>query len=307
MCNLYKSTPRDRINARHLVTLPELVYADTIAPLKPAPFVMAHGAIAVGQWGMIPPNSKTRIPTGKEGRRMSTNNARTDYFVQAVDFSSQQVVLRLRTDNFGAETYWELRDDVGNVLDHGGNEAVGPDGGGKYFSISGGPGAYDDLAFIKDTLDLPAPGCYAIHFVDAYGDGMCCEFGSGFYRLFNLDGSTVPILWGGEFEAYDHRGFGAQGSISGTAAADSAFLDWQLFPNPASAEVHLILQLPAPTAVTGLVYNAQGQVIYRQVRSPGAGAQDWTIPVAGWPSGLYLLELQAGGQRATRSFVVQPE
>ena len=237
----------------------------------------------------------------------TTNNARTDYFVQAVDFSSQQVVLRLRTDNFGAETYWELRDDVGNVLDHGGNEAVGPDGGGKYFSISGGPGAYDDLAFIKDTLDLPAPGCYAIHFVDAYGDGMCCEFGSGFYRLFNLDGSTVPILWGGEFEAYDHRGFGAQGSISGAAAADSAFLDWQLFPNPASAEVHLILQLPAPTAVTGLVYNAQGQVIYRQVRSPGAGAQDWTIPVAGWPSGLYLLELQAGGQRATRSFVVQPE
>ena len=78
MCDLYKSTPRDRINARHLVTLPELVYADTIAPLKPAPFVMAHGAIAVGQWGMIPPNSKTRIPTGKEGRRMSTNNARTE-------------------------------------------------------------------------------------------------------------------------------------------------------------------------------------------------------------------------------------
>jgi putative SOS response-associated peptidase YedK len=78
MCNLYKSTPRDRINARHLVTLPELLYADTIAPLKPAPFVMAQGASAVGQWGMIPPNSKTRIPTGKEGRRMSTNNARTE-------------------------------------------------------------------------------------------------------------------------------------------------------------------------------------------------------------------------------------
>lgn len=78
MCNLYKSTPRDMINARHLVKLPELLYADVIAPLKPAPFVMAHGASAVGQWGMIPPNSKTRTPTGKEGRRMSTNNARTE-------------------------------------------------------------------------------------------------------------------------------------------------------------------------------------------------------------------------------------
>ena len=127
----------------------------------------------------------------------TTNNARTNYFVQASDFNSQKVVLRMRTDNFGAETYWELRDDAGNVLDHGGNEAVGPDGGGKYFGISSGPGAYGNLAFIKDTLDLPASGCYSIHFVDAYGDGMCCEFGNGFYRLYNLDTPTAPILWGG--------------------------------------------------------------------------------------------------------------
>jgi putative SOS response-associated peptidase YedK len=78
MCNLYKSTPRDGINMRHLVQLPELLYADTIAPLKPGPFVMARGASAIGQWGMIPPGSTTRTPMTKQGRRMSTNNARTE-------------------------------------------------------------------------------------------------------------------------------------------------------------------------------------------------------------------------------------
>jgi len=50
MCNLYKSTPRDVINMRHLVALPLVQYADTIAPLKPGPFVIARGASAVGQW-----------------------------------------------------------------------------------------------------------------------------------------------------------------------------------------------------------------------------------------------------------------
>jgi hypothetical protein len=41
MCNLYKSTPRETINMRHLVQLPEVLSADTIAPLKPGPYVMA--------------------------------------------------------------------------------------------------------------------------------------------------------------------------------------------------------------------------------------------------------------------------
>lgn len=235
----------------------------------------------------------------------STNNVHINHFVQASDFDSQKVVLRIRTDNFGAETYWELRDDLGNVLDHGGNEAVGPDGGGKYFNISGGPGAYGSLALIKDTLDLPAPGCYSIHFVDAYGDGICCESGSGFYRLYNLNEPNAPVLWGAEFGAYDHRGFGAQGSITNAVSSEAAFIDGQLFPNPATDEAHFVFQLMAPASVNCLVYNAQGQVMFRQdSQQPVVGEQDWTVPVAGWPPGLYLLQLQAGGHRIARSFVI---
>lgn len=83
MCNLYESTPRDKINARHLVQLPLLDYAKTIAPLKPGPFVMANGVSAVGQWGMIPPNSTTRKPMTTTGRPLSTNNARRETLSKA--------------------------------------------------------------------------------------------------------------------------------------------------------------------------------------------------------------------------------
>ncbi len=232
-----------------------------------------------------------------------TNNIQLNHFVQAVNFNSPKVILKIRTDNFGAETYWELRDDNGYVLDHGGNEAVGPNGGGKYFGITGGPGAYGNLAFIKDTLDLPAGGCYSIHFVDAYGDGMCCGFGSGFYRLYNLDEPNVPVLSGGEFAAYDHRGFGAQGA-TGVAEAAAALLDWQLFPNPVAEELQLHFQLPLPMSVTSTIVDAQGKMVFRQTTQWAAGAQDQTIEVADWLPGLYFLHWQADGHVLTRSFLV---
>jgi hypothetical protein len=74
MCNLYQSTPGDRINARHFVSLPLLAYAETIAPLKPCPFEIAGGASAVGLWGMIPHNSKTRKPMTIPGRGLEFAN-----------------------------------------------------------------------------------------------------------------------------------------------------------------------------------------------------------------------------------------
>ena len=83
MCNLYQSTPRGTINARHLVQLPLVEYAATIAPLKPGPIVMAGGASAVGQWGLIPHSSKTRKPMTTTGKPMSTNNARRETLASA--------------------------------------------------------------------------------------------------------------------------------------------------------------------------------------------------------------------------------
>jgi putative SOS response-associated peptidase YedK len=86
MCNLYESTPKDLIEP--WFEIPQLLgdYDPVIAPLKMAPFVKAEGATRVGvigQWGMIPHNSKTRIPMTREGRRMSTNNARRETVASA--------------------------------------------------------------------------------------------------------------------------------------------------------------------------------------------------------------------------------
>ncbi|HMX41717.1 MAG TPA: hypothetical protein PKD78_15370, partial [Saprospiraceae bacterium] len=196
----------------------------------------------------------------------TSNNVRSDQFRIASHFDDQLLLLRIRTDEFGAETYWELRDDTGKVLESGGNKAVGPQGGGKHPGISGGPGAYGNYALIKDTLVLPGGGCYSIHFVDAYGDGMCCGYGTGYYRLYNLSQPTNIILSGGQFEKYDQHSFGSGSSVSGVDGLDASMGGWQLhlFPNPARQVLYLDFEGQPPAVWQISISNSLGQQVSQQ-------------------------------------------
>jgi thiol-disulfide isomerase/thioredoxin len=233
-----------------------------------------------------------------------SNNTHIDSFSNAAAFSSLKVLLKIRTDQYGAETYWELRNAQGTVLESGGNQDVGPKGGGKFTGINGGPGAYGSNSFIRDTLTLPEPGCYSIHFVDAYGDGMCCNYGNGYYKLYNLDDPTAPILKGGMFKAYDDRGF----SVGTTTAAGQVFQTnpgLRLYPNPASELIRLDISVPETAAATIRVMNGLGQVLLQLTpETLPAGAHQRSLNIAHLPEGLYWLQLQLGNQTVVRKFVV---
>ena len=233
----------------------------------------------------------------------TTNNVRNDQFSGAAMFNSQAVLLRIRTDQYGSETYWELRDEQGAVLDHGGNEAVGPLGGGSYTSNIG-PGAYGDFALIKDTLWLPAPGCYSLHFVDAYGDGMCCEYGTGYYRLYNLNTPTSIIISGGDFGAYDHRAFGAQGTVHSDEMEDETAAQVLLFPNPATHILYADLLWLQPAAVHFTVLNALGQTV-RDFPEKAflPDEQPILLDIAELPQGMYFLRTEGQGRVVTKVFV----
>ncbi|HLP93215.1 MAG TPA: T9SS type A sorting domain-containing protein [Saprospiraceae bacterium] len=231
------------------------------------------------------------------------NNVRSDNFSQAKSFNTTQVVLKLRTDNFGEETYWEVRDDWGSVLEFGGNQEVGPNGGGAFpLGVLPGPGAYPSLTIIRDTLDLPANGCYSLHISDGYGDGMCCNFGSGYYRLYNLNDPTTPIISGGEFDNYDRRAFGAGVLTSTDSPAELQQL--ALFPNPASTELYIELETPEVIPVSFRIYNAYGQLFWT-LEEPSAARGLWQAPTVDWPAGVYFLQASAGNQRTVRVFMVE--
>ena len=84
------------------------------------------------------------------------------------------VEFTLQTDNDGGETSWELLSGNGTLFESGGG----------YPSVPGGQ-------LYKDTFCL-FDGCFDFNIFDEYGDGICCDFGNGFYVLKNLNtGDTL--------------------------------------------------------------------------------------------------------------------
>ena len=75
--------------------------------------------------------------------------------------------ITVQTDQYAAETSWEILNEEEEVV------AVSP--------------SYQDNSLLTVTKFLPA-GDYQFVMMDAFGDGICCQFGDGFYRLHNACG-----------------------------------------------------------------------------------------------------------------------
>lgn len=251
-----------------------------------------------------PGNLKTTLSgINDSGDDDPTNNSKTDNFFAAQNFKTKTVVLLLKTDNYGVETYWEIRDQQGKVVEKGGNEKLGPKGGGISGEIIAGPGTYADNALIRDTIQFPAAGCYTFHLVDGFGDGLCCDFGGGYYKMFDINNLTTPVLSGGEFGAYENRAFGIQVS-SGTEDILPGF-DFQIFPNPANTAFNATLKLPQSAVLSFSVFNAYGALVQARAESRiSAGEHTETFQTADWPPGIYLLKVSSGSKSLISKRVV---
>ena len=89
------------------------------------------------------------------------------------------LIVSLKLDDYSTETSWKILDEEGSVMYEYGPYAK---------ELSG--------QIVKDTLCL-IDGCYTFEIADAYGDGICCEYGNGYYRLQDSEGNILQE--GGEF------------------------------------------------------------------------------------------------------------
>ncbi|HRD54407.1 MAG TPA: zinc-dependent metalloprotease family protein [Flavobacteriales bacterium] len=88
----------------------------------------------------------------------------------------QTVAIRIVLDRYGAETTWNLQGSGGNVVASG----------GPYTSqATNGTYPQPDV-----NLCLPT-GCYTLTVNDSFGDGLCCQYGSGYIAV--LDASNMPL------------------------------------------------------------------------------------------------------------------
>ncbi|NNC82564.1 MAG: trypsin-like peptidase domain-containing protein, partial [Flavobacteriales bacterium] len=129
----------------------------------------------------------------------NANDMTTASITSAEEADNVWTVL-IETDDYGYETYWEIRSvDSGVLVAAGGNTDVGPNGGGAQSAGPGDPGAYANNTIYDEEVIIPDNGCYEFLIVDDYGDGICCGFGEGSFSV--TDGGGNVILAGGEFSS----------------------------------------------------------------------------------------------------------
>ena len=132
----------------------------------------------------------TSNPNGQTDSNPSNDEASSS-------FSSgiNQLSLSITLDNYGTETTWEIKDANGNTL------------------VEGGP--YQDNVMgtaITESICLPN-ACFDFIMKDEYGDGMCCGYGNGSYRLVN-DATGATLASGGRFTDQQTTNFCIEGTTN---------------------------------------------------------------------------------------------
>lgn len=132
-----------------------------------------------------------------------TNNGYVTDVMPSISVDQNSLVLEFFTDEYPGESYWELRDANGNAFYTGGNSLVvgGAENNTSYTQA---------LTLYNEEIPLPGDGCYEFIMYDSYGDGICCEYGEGYYRLTDASGNV--IIEGGNFETQDVNPFKIEGA-----------------------------------------------------------------------------------------------
>lgn len=247
--------------------------------------------------------------SGGPDEDLSNNELNTDFF-SSKTFNDDILTLKIRTDEFGYETYWEFRDEFENVLQRGGNLFVGPLGGGVIINSSNqSPGSYPNNTTILKDLVVPHNGCFSFHIVDAFGDGLTCASCSpvnsgGYYRIYNKNQPNTPLISGSAFTSYERHYFRVNSSVLSAEEENlQAVKNLEIFPNPVSTTLNIQFNATSSQPLSIAVYNTLGIQVYSAFESNvNTGINNWSVPLENWPSGIYNFVLSGENSITAKQF-----
>lgn len=131
--------------------------------------------------------------------------------------------------------------------------------------------------------------CYRLEIYDAYGDGFCCSYGQGYYKVLS-NGQTV--LQGGTFTSADVKPFSINTSMAsiGTNELERSL---NVYPNPTTGLVNLEYSLDQGAKVQVVIGDVVGKVVMERTILPASGAQRETLDINNLSNGVYILKVNA--------------
>ncbi|MEL6986973.1 MAG: fibronectin type III domain-containing protein [Bacteroidota bacterium] len=252
-------------------------WTGSIAPRKYKTIVLDYISVSVGSHTFV---ASTSNPNGAND--LNPNN---DQKTKAFDVTGfDQVKVSVRPDAYGSEITWALTNDNGDVV------------------ASGGPYADNDTR-TKNTSVCLQEGCYTFRIEDSYGDGICCEYGRGWYRIRSSRNTNI-IRGNGRYGSFEEKSFcvGNSGARQIGENADVAIeRSIDIMPNPASANVQIVVN-EVKAGSTIRVINTLGQVMYQTEMNDSEAYLD--LDVSTFENGIYIVQLDDGKKPLTKKLMV---
>ena len=190
------------------------------------------------------------------------NNSIVSYFNQSESYDTTVVTLDLITDNYGSETTWQLTDSSGNII--------------------GQEGPFSNASTYSTEIEIPSSEeCYLFTINDSYGDGICCQYGTGSYSI--TDDSGNVIVAGGEFGSTESTTFRVGESLGLNSFMDE---DLKIFPNPSNGVFTIKTTL---TNSSYKVHNLIGQTVKSGFINNGVNSIDIRNSI----DGVYFITIES--------------
>ena len=240
-----------------------------------------------------------RVTSANGGSDDVTTNDDVEFGLEILLVQDQVLSLQVRTDQYPTETYWYLMDDAGSIVAEGGNTNLTIASAGS--GVTPSSGGYPASTLNTEEITIPADGCYRFGIIDAYGDGMCCSYGNGFYRL--RDAAGTILLDGGDFLGMEENPFEAALVVGVEELTSVEGL--QLFPNPVSDRMTVNFGMNEANYLQVEVYNALGQRVQTVAAEQfAAGSHTLEVNAADLSNGVYFLRMRNNERELNRRFVV---
>jgi thiol-disulfide isomerase/thioredoxin len=185
-------------------------------------------------------------------------------------------------DDHPEETTWQLKNSSGEIIQEG----------GPYSN----PGA-----MVIEPLNITQNDCYEVIVRDAGGNGMCCDFGNGYYAVIYgnnqtaFEGSTFDSLQRNEL-SYDVVGMNEF----------KAYSNVNIGPNPSTGTFNVNFILQKDVNVSLAVYDFLGKELVTVDKGfQNRGEKRWKVDVSALGRGIYLFEMKLGDETFVKKIAVE--
>lgn len=210
----------------------------------------------------------------------NNNNSSTSITASNQVMPGIAVDLELMTDNYGTETSWKLTTTDGTV-------------------VAQNAGTLAANTTYNHTFNLDDQTCYVFKVFDAYGDGMCCNYGNGYFHL-NVNGQT--IISGGQFTSVSSKPFRTDMNMG--VAENDLINGLVVAPNPTNGLVRMEFSSTVSDRVAVEVYDMVGSLVMRDAFTVVTGRQVQELDLGALANGVYNVALTVNGSRTNTSVVV---